>query len=109
MTRTMTNYEEVIYKFTPALRSQAAKLMISEFNVSQERAAELLGTTQAAISKYINTETSKEISKIEKSMDNYQLRLFVSNVVVGNTLKAQKSACKLCQTHKKFDCSLMVK
>src|SRR6267143_655891 len=58
----ISEYERVMKRFMPAFRSSAAKIMINEYGIKQERAASMLGTTQAAVSKYISVD-EKEIIK----------------------------------------------
>ena len=55
----MTNYERVMKRFIPAFRLKAAQMMINEYGIKQQQAAAMLGTTQAAISKYLKEDSEK--------------------------------------------------
>jgi predicted transcriptional regulator len=109
MRRKMTNYEEVYYKFMPAFKSYAARLMVRDIGITQQRTAHLLGTTQAAINGYLSERLVKNSGKIQKAIDKKEIRHFIENIIEGNEQAAQRSVCKICQTHKKFNCEIMVK
>ncbi len=109
MKRTMTNYEEVYYKFMPAFRSHVAKRMVRELDMTQQEAAKLLGTTQAAINGYLTERIAGNSKRITQKIDEKEIKLFIENIMRGKGHAAQKSVCKVCQTHKRFDCEIMVK
>ncbi len=58
---------EIAVKYIlPAFRSLIARKLISEYNMSQEEVAKLLGTTQAAISYYLSEKRGKKIRYLEE-------------------------------------------
>ena len=60
----MSNPCETVSKsFLPTLRARVAKELISNYGFSQVKAAELLGTTQAAISQYMSKKRGSQIFK----------------------------------------------
>lgn len=102
----LTNYERVIKKFLPAFRLKAAHIMVKEYETTQQQAALTLGTTQAAISKYLKESPEKYI---DIKIDGKALKSFVEKVKDEDEQGAQKIMCGLCQTSNKFDCTFMVK
>lgn len=106
MVKMMTNYERVMKRFIPAFRVKAAKIMVNEYGVKQQQAAMMLGTTQAAISKYLKND-SKRFGDV--NIESKPLRQFIGSVKANDNNGAQKVMCTMCQSNKKFDCAFMVK
>lgn len=102
----LSNYERVIKSFIPAFRLRAAHMMVRDYGLKQQQAANMLGTTQAAISKYLK-ESSEKYSDVK--IDTDYLREFVENMKTGDEKMAQKAMCTMCQSNKKFDCAFIVK
>ncbi len=102
----LTNYERVMKRFIPAFRLKAAHMMIREYGIKQQQAAMILGTTQAAISKYLK-ESSEKYSNID--IDNKSLREFIERMKLDETKNGQRVMCSMCQSNKKFDCAFIVK
>lgn len=102
----LTNYERVIKKFIPAFRLKAAQMMVNEYGLKQQQAADILGTTQAAVSKYLK-EGPDKFSKIK--IERLDVATFVESMKADNTKNGQKVMCKVCQENKKFDCAFIVK
>lgn len=102
----LTNYERVMKRFLPAFRLKAAQMMVNDYKTTQQQAAAILGTTQAAISKYLD-QNSEKYNEIK--IDAQSLRNFVETAKGKNDEGAQKIMCSICQNNKKFDCTFMVK
>lgn len=64
----MYKCETVTRKVLPLYRSLVAKELLSKYNFTQVKVAKKLGTTQAAVSQYLN---SKRGSKSESDSDEY--------------------------------------
>ena len=109
MKRTMTNYERVAYRFTPALRARVSAVMHDKLGMSQQDIAKAFGTTQAAISKYLNGKHGLEIKEVGKTLDAEEIQIIAASMASGNSAEAQKHTCRVCQTYKKFECNLMIK
>jgi|GEM_PF-1327944 predicted transcriptional regulator len=101
-----TNHERVMKRFLPAFRLKAAHIMVKDYKITQQQAAVTLGTTQAAISKYLK-ENSEKYTGIK--LDAESLKNFVELVKKKDEQGAQKIMCRLCQVNGKFDCTFMVK
>lgn len=93
-------------KFIPAFRIKAAKMMIKEYGVKQQQAALILGTTQAAISKYLK-ENHEKFNDV--NIESSSLREFVGRMKANDKRNAQKVMCTMCQGNKKFDCAFIVR
>lgn len=102
----MTNHERAIKVFIPAFRLKAAQMMVNEYGIKQQQAAQILGTTQAAISKYLKEKPGKYGSA---KIENKQLKEFVDRILENDKKAAQRILCKMCQTDKKFVCALIVR
>ena len=102
----MTDYERVAKNFIPAFRLKAAQLMLKEYGIKQQQAAIILGTTQAAISKYLK-ENSGKYKNVK--IDSKSLMGFVERMKENNEHEGQKIMCTVCQNNKKFDCAFIVK
>jgi predicted transcriptional regulator len=102
----MTNHERAIKVFIPAFRLKAAQMMVNEYGIKQQQVAQILGTTQAAISKYLKEKPEKyKGTKIESK----QLKEFVEKMLGNDKRSAQRILCRMCQADKKFVCALIVK
>jgi len=101
-----TDYEYAIKKFLPAFRSSAAKIMVNEHRLTEQKAASMLGTTQAAVSKYLK-ENSGKYNGI--NIDSRIVKEFAENMIANKIENGQKAMCKMCQMNNKFDCAFMVK
>jgi len=102
----LTNYERVTKIFMPAFRLKAAQMMVKEYGIKQQQAAEFLGTTQAAISKYLKQNANKYK---DVKIDPNSLRNFIERMQIKDTENGQKIVCSMCQINKKFDCTFINK
>jgi predicted transcriptional regulator len=101
----LEDYDKVLKRFMPAFKSSAANIMAKEYGMTQQRAAVLLGVTQAAISKYIN-EGQKCYPGVK--IDEKVVKAFVERVNVKDLKGGQRLMCKMCQDNVKFNCAFMV-
>jgi predicted transcriptional regulator len=102
----MTNNERALKKFMPAFRLRAAQIMVNEYGIGQQKAAEMLGTTQAAISKYMK-ESSDKYKDVK--IDSALVKGFVERALKNDFNGAQRVICSMCQSYHSFDCALMVR
>ena len=101
-----TDYERVAKRFMPALRLNAARMMVGKYGIKQSEAAAMLGITQAAISKYLNGSAGKHSDVV---ISKKSLEEFIGHMMAKREIDGQRVVCGMCQRNKKFDCSLMVK
>ncbi|HUY70413.1 MAG TPA: hypothetical protein VMV00_02500 [Candidatus Baltobacteraceae bacterium] len=101
----LTNYERVMKRFLPTFRQSAASVMVREYGLKQQKVAEMLGTTQAAVSKYLSQAKKSRGVEIDRGL----MREFVDMALQHRDVEAQRAMCKLCQSNIKFACAFMVK
>jgi len=112
MLKLMPQELEVWY-LLPSLRSEIAKILINEHDLSQKEVAGVFGVTESAVSQYIKSKRAnelkfakRELAEIHKYADkifadkkNYHKYLFE----LSKKMRGTKSLCEL---HKKRDPSL---
>ncbi len=104
-----TEYENMVKEFLPALRASSARMMAEQYKISQEKIAELLETTQAAVSKYLNGKYSDKVKELEKTLNQNQVSEFVKTILDEKKYDAQRVVCSMCAKNLSFKCSLMIK
>ena len=97
----MYKCETVTRLVLPLYRSLVAKELLSKYNFTQVKAAEKLGTSQAAISQYLNSKrgrkeasTSEEFITIVKTAAENVAKLLATTKM--NTEEFRDSFCNLC-------------
>lgn len=112
MLRLMPQEMEVWY-LLPSLRKELAKSFINDYNLSQKKAAQILGVTESAISQYFKSKRAKslkfdknDILEIKKTAlkiirDEKNARVHFYNL--SKKLKGSKSMCEI---HHRFDKTL---
>jgi Predicted transcriptional regulator len=101
----MITYDRVLKEYLPSFRCEAALLMKERYNMGQERIAEVLGVSQAEVSKYLAGLRPKNKIKI----DNDVVRRFVESEIKGRKVDAQRAACSGCPKGAEATCLIMVK
>ena len=49
-----TPCEIIVWNIVPVIKKEIAKILVNEFRLNQKQTAEKLGTTEAAVSRYIS-------------------------------------------------------
>ena len=57
-----------VWYLIPAIRKELAKVFISDYGLSQRKAAECLGITEAAISQYLKSKRGNEIKFSDEAL-----------------------------------------
>ena len=100
---------EIIGKYVlPIFRAMLAKELIQKYNFSQTQAAKKLGTTQAAVSQYLNSKRAfKGIEHVEQYLPKIQeMAAETAQKLVNKEMCVQDVTfdfCKLCVTFCKND------
>jgi len=118
MAKVMPQEIEIWY-LIPALRKEFARICIEDYGLTQKKAAEILGITEAAISQYLNSKrasqirfSKKELIQIRKSADEIikNPELLIRNLYnLCNSLRESKVICQLHKDHDKSiskDCDI---
>ena len=92
--------EVVLKNFIPAIRVSIAKKLASQENFNQLEIAELLGITQAAVSKYLAGNYGSTI----KLLEDFPRVKEISQQIIGKIItekKKQKSGhiCEICKNY----------
>ena len=77
--------------------------MKKNYGLNQDRIAEMLGVSQAEISKYLSGISPKR--KLE--IDENQVRKFVESRMVGDELESQRKLCAACPKGAETSCLIM--
>ncbi len=78
-----TNCNEIFRITIPAVRIAVAKSLNKKYNMNQSDIARRLGTTQAAISKYLSGEYSENIAKVERIVEGESALKEITTMVVS--------------------------
>ncbi|MBN1785758.1 MAG: hypothetical protein JW825_02060 [Candidatus Methanofastidiosa archaeon] len=80
-------------RILPAIRREVAKILVNERGYSQKRAAELLGVTQAMVSKYLSKHPKHLGKEMQREIDGLALRLVE---VIESPGQATRTLCSFC-------------
>ena len=101
-----TSCETIARHILPVYRSFVAKELVAKFNLTQNEAAKKLGTTQAAISQYINSKRGvrgvpnyTEIEPIVQEVAAKTAQSMVKGEITSEEFSG--SFCELCQVIRK--------
>jgi predicted transcriptional regulator len=94
--------ETIVAAFLPAIRSLLARELVETHSMSQVKAAEMLGTTQPAISQYLTqkrgdklTETIRTMPEVEQAVQDVVKTLLSKESSSG---EAVGTICNICMT-----------
>jgi predicted transcriptional regulator len=86
-----TNCDEIFKITIPAVRVAVAKSLAKEHKMNQSDIAKQLGVAQAAVSKYLNSGYSLNISKIEKIIESKKLEKQIVKLIISKKDKEKVS------------------
>lgn len=103
--------EVIVTSILPAIRSIITKELLTNYNLTQKEASELLGLTQPAISQYNRESRGSKVKLLEKypkimeMIDNLTKKINSGRL---NPRQIQAEFCKVCKTirESKILCSL---
>jgi predicted transcriptional regulator len=85
---------EKIAKLLPVVRANIAKELIKNYNLSQEKVAEILGVTQSAISQYMKNIRGKEVLERREEFKK-ALKEMCEEIMRGESFESV--ICKFCK------------
>jgi predicted transcriptional regulator len=92
--------ELVLKNFIPAVRVAVAKQLATRYNFNQVEIAELLGITQAAVSKYLAGNYSLAIKLLEQTPRIKEIsRQIVGKIVLKKRKEKADLICKICKSY----------
>ena len=102
-----------VWYLIPALRRELAKTFIKDYKLSQKKAADILGLTEAAVSQYVKDKRGSELkfSKADKENIKKTAKKIIDNpeniiTELYNLCSVFRGCKNLCELHKKKDSSL---
>ncbi len=104
-------YEIAADETVPAARAMIAKMLIEKYGMKEAKVAELIGVTQAAISKYVNKKmyrVNEKIKNIESKLGDEKklLETYVKNLSEDHKEYVDVYICTLCNKVNGFKCAL---
>lgn len=83
----------------PAFRSTVARTLVSEYGMTQQQVAALLGTTQAAVSHYLSSRRAKLVRVCENSSTVKRYAHLVAAKLAAREMSVEQANeffCKMC-------------
>ena len=97
--------ETIVSAFLPAIRSLLAKELVENLSMSQVKAAELLGTTQPAISQYLTQKRGDQLTEALRSMPEVKqaIQEIIENITKEDDAPNSSvgTICSTCMTLRK--------
>ena len=95
----LTN-ESILKNFIPSIRVSVAKELATKQNLNQHEIAELLGITQAAVSKYLSGNYSSVIKTLEQTgrVRNISKKI-TGKIVLTKKMEPTEIACDDCKSY----------
>ena len=86
--------EIIVWEILPIIRKEFAKSLIKDHGLTQRKAAEKLGLTEAAVSRYISGKRG-EIKKLNKELIQ-EIKESTARIYKENTLIIVEETCRIC-------------
>ena len=93
-----TPCEIIVWEFLPIIRKEFAKSLIKDHSLTQRKAAEKLGLTEASVSRYISNKRGK-IKKLNKEMMK-EIQKSTTRICKGDAPILVKEMCRICNLFK---------
>jgi predicted transcriptional regulator len=86
--------EIIVWEILPVIRKEFAKSLIKNHGLTQRKAAEKLGLTEASISRYVSGKRGK-IKKLNKELMK-EIQESTSRIYKGDNLILGEEICRIC-------------
>lgn len=99
-----------VWYLIPALRKELSRIFIKDYNLTQKKAAELLGISEAAVSQYVKEKRAKDIKFAKSELEI--IKKTAGKIVKdkNNSMKYLYEACvtfrgsnTVCNLHRKYN------
>ena len=92
--------ERAVSAILPLIRAEIAKSLILDFNLTQIKAAKLLGLTQAAVSQYVTSKRGYRLKIDESSPGARSIKETAKELAEGklNEMELLNKLCDICHT-----------
>jgi predicted transcriptional regulator len=86
----------MVQKVLPSIRAELARVMMSEHGCTQQKVAEVLGLSRAAVSQYVSEKRGAEVGFSEETQE--EIRRFAAQLLdVPSNRDKIKGMCKVCK------------
>jgi predicted transcriptional regulator len=97
--------ETIVSAVLPAIRSLIARNLIENHSMKQTEVAEVLGTTQSAVSQYLKQKRGDQLTNVLGSLPDVQeaIENLVAEITSRNTQEKEsvKTICSICMSLRK--------
>lgn len=97
--------ETIVSAVLPAIRSLIARNLIENHSMKQTEVAEVLGTTQSAVSQYLKQKRGDQLTNVLGSLPEVQeaIENLVAEITSRNTQEKEsvKTICSICMSLRK--------
>ncbi|MCJ7571537.1 MAG: helix-turn-helix domain-containing protein [Candidatus Thermoplasmatota archaeon] len=90
--------EIIVWEILPIIRKEFAKSLIKDHGLTQRKAAEKLGLTEASVSRYISGKRG-EIKKLNKEIMQ-EIQKSTTRICKGDSLILVEEICRICDLFK---------
>ena len=94
-----TPCEQIVWDVVPVIKKEFAKMLVNEFNCNQRETAKKLGTTEAAISRYLSGKRGVLEIVDEEILD--EIKKFAAEIVSKNKCTSADEICRICKLIRK--------
>lgn len=86
--------EEVVWYLLPLIRKEFAKSLIKDHGLTQRKAAEKIGITEAAVSQYLS---KKRVDlKVTDVKIRREIKESTKRIMIGDVQVMKKETCRIC-------------
>jgi len=89
-----TPCEIIVWDILPVIRKELARTLVNDYGLTQRKAAETLGLTEAAISRYLSGKRG-HVNILNKTIKK-ELKVAAENILHGKTDTVIMETCRLC-------------
>lgn len=89
-----TPCEIIVWEIIPVIRKELAKSLIEDHGLTQRKAAEMLGLTEAAVSRYISGKRGTKEIQDEYILE--KIKKSANQIFKGNGTTIIEETCKIC-------------
>ncbi len=86
--------EEIVWYLLPLIRKEFAKSLIKDHSLTQRKAAEKLGITEAAVSQYISKKRGD--LKVKNVLIRREIKKSTKRIIEGDIEVMKTETCRIC-------------
>jgi predicted transcriptional regulator len=90
-----TPCEIIVWNIVPVIKREIAKMLVNEFGMNQKQTAEKLGTSEAAISRYLSGK--RGVLEIGDEEIMKKIKKSAEKISQNNSYKVVEEICKICK------------